>query len=151
MICSKCEKESANGKVEKGKFVCDPCRKAKRLEKAEVITFWSIGGRAYESHGEIRLVKATYKITAKYYIRQECDPGWPFDHQVSKESSWRRTPGWRSPEEAVAARLFSLRGTVESKRKDYEKADKTLEVFEAWAKTNNYDTSVITKPEENIV
>ena len=146
MICSKCEKEAVNGKVEKGEFVCDVCRKAKRLEKAEIVTFWSFGLMR-----EIRLVKATYKSTPKYYIRQECDFGWPFDHQVSKDSSWRRTPGWHSPEEAVAARLFSLRGTVESKREAHEKADKALEVFEAWAKTNNYDTSVMKNPEERLV
>jgi len=142
VICSKCEQEAASGKVAKGSFVCDACLKAKRLEKDEIVTFWSLGRLV-----EIRLVKATYKSTPKYYIRQEYDHGWPFDHQFSKDS-WRRTPGWLSAEEAVAARLFSLRGTSDKKMKEYERVAKALEAFEAWAKTNNYDTSVMKKPEE---
>lgn len=150
MICSKCNNDAKNGKVEKGEFVCEACRKAKRLEKAEVVTFYSFS-RTYDRADEIRLVKATYKVTAKFYIRQECDRGWPFDHQVSKDSGWRRTPGWTSPQEAVAARLFLLRGTAESKRKEAERAENTLEVFETWAKANNYDTSVMKNPEEKLV
>ena len=151
MICSQCEKESASGKVTKGAFVCDACLKKKRAEKDTLITFYSFGRQALSRPHEIKLISAVYKETKHFYIRQTCEPGWPFDHQVSKESSWRRTPGWATPQEAVAARLHTLRGNAESKRVESENADKYRDYFEAWAKENNYDTSVITKPEERLV
>jgi hypothetical protein len=150
-VCGKCGNEAADGKLVKGIIVCAACIKAEKLEQGKLITFYALARRNYSRPDEIKLLKAIYKETKNFYMRQECDPGWPFDHQVSKKSAWRRTPGWATPQEAVAQRLHSLRGAAESKRKEAEKADQYRDVFEAWAKENGYDITSTENPEEELV
>jgi hypothetical protein len=135
----------------KGVFTCDACIRAKRAEKDKLVTLYSFGRHSYARPDEIKLLSAVYKETKAFYMRQSCDSGWPFDHQVSKTSGWWRTPGWRTPQEAVQARLHSLRGSAESKKKESEKADLYRDVFEAWAKEQGYDTTVKENPEERLI
>lgn len=149
--CGKCGNEAADGKLVKGVITCAACIKAEKLAQGKLVTFYAFARGNYSRANEIRLVKATYKMTKNYYMRQECDSGWPFDHQVSKTAGWRRTPGWPTAQDAVNARLHSLRGSAESKRKELVQAEKYRDVFEAWAKENDYDTAVIENPEERLV
>jgi len=149
--CGKCGNEAADGKLVKGVITCAACIKAEKLAQGKLITFYALSRGNYSRASEIRLLKAIYKETKNFYMRQECDSGWPFDHQVSKTGGWRRTPGWVTAQEAVQARLQSLRGSAESKKKESEKADQYRDVFEAWAKEQGYDTTVIKHPMEDLV